>query len=451
MLRQQPLNPTAADFTPLPWQVLLPVLLAFALVISPNTLEQPTNILVMLTMLCLAGASASHHKVHALGLGIIGIPAVMIMFLHPGSLADKSWAALLSMLEFFILEQLLWGLEEDTAQPWRFTALLWVLMPSAIGLLGMLLLMLLSHARWQAGLARANTKQSRPKDWLLILTLLIGVMLVSIVLPFPKYQAIQTPNMPVLSFSSLIPKVTPPRPPEIIAPNLIPKAPRQQPAQNNWISGLSTLSILVFAYLIYTQRVLRNNAPTRATKPTQHNNWLWFLLLTITATVLIIGFAGLGNPTRIIQVQFGSSQAGIFALLFFLALFMAWRIAKKRHQTKPNEPLGNHHELEALRYLAPKDAVRAAYFKWLVLLRDLEIRRYPTQTPLEFLSVVNNLHVTMRDASQTLTESYQRVRYGTTPSQNELEAVLNAFEQWQTEIAKQLPPEITPQMVGSTP
>ena len=160
---------------------------------------------------------------------------------------------------------------------------------------------------------------------------------------------------------------------------------------------------------------------------------------------------GLNSPTQPLKIQVDSSQTGLLALLFFLGLIVLWRLKKpKLGLVKHEKPLNSDSELEKLRYLAPKDAVRAAYFQWLVALRDLEIRRSPTQTPLEFMGLVQILHPQLNTQTQTLTEAYQRVRYGATPSQDELETVLEALGAWQNQIATILPSEITPQMVGST-
>ena len=136
--------------------------------------------------------------------------------------------------------------------------------------------------------------------------------------------------------------------------------------------------------------------------------------------------------------------------MFFLTLFVLWRIQKsKRGLVKSEKSPSHDSDLEQLRYLAPKDAIRAAYFRWLVLLRDLEIRRSPTQTPLEFQGLVRILHPQLAAQTQTLTEAYQRVRYGTTPSLDELETVLEALEVWQGHVATILPLDVTPQMVSS--
>jgi hypothetical protein len=54
----------------------------------------------------------------------------------------------------------------------------------------------------------------------------------------------------------------------------------------------------------------------------------------------------------------------------------------------------------------------------------------------------------MRLHSQTLTHAYERVRYGQTPSQDELEQMLYALEQWRTEAQKRLPENVSLQMTN---
>jgi hypothetical protein len=448
--RLQAYAPPFEKFEPLSWRVLIPVLLAFTLVVAPVVLESG---LVLLSILILTGLGAVNAKIRALGLGLIGIPALLALLFQNGAMLDKSWAALLAMLEFYALEQLIWGLEEETAQPWRASVLLWLLMPSPLGLLGVLLLMLLSNARWQASLslARVAKKQSLSQHWVFIVLGLVLIAGLSAFLPLPITQGITPPSLPMLSFSSglkNVPLVKPPKS-EITMP--LADSPVRDSKSSHWTGGLSFALVLMMIYFFYVQKMLRHNAPARVKKPKQSNQtWIWLLLFALTGGVLVIILFGLFDPSQQIKVQVDSSKSSWLALFFFLLLFVLWRLRKsKRGLTETEKPLRSDSDLEQLRYLAPKDAVRAAYFKWLVLLRDLEIRRSPTQTPQEFQSMMRISHPRLQAQTQILTEAYQRVRYGTTPSQTELEVVLVALEIWQDHIATILPPLITPQMVSS--
>jgi hypothetical protein len=440
--------PPVEKFEPLSWQVLIPVLLAFALVVSPVALD---SLPVLLSILLLAGLGAVSARVRALGMGLIGIPALLALLFQNGAATDKSWAALLAMLEFYALEQLIWGLEEETPQPWRASAVLWFFMPSALGLLGVLLIMLLSHARWQQSLslARVAKKQSLRHHWVFIVLALGFIALISAFLPSP--QSMAPTNLPTLLFSNGLKKVTPENP---VVPDGITVPFAQSPVRDskstNWIGGSSFVLIFMVVYFFYVQKMLRLNASARGVKPKQSRFiWIWLSLFVLTGGVLVYTLFGLFSPDQQIKVQVDSSGSIWLALLFFMGLFVLWRIQKfKRGLVKAEKPRGDS-DLEKLRYLAPKDAVRAAYFQWLVHLRDLEIRRGLTQTPLEFQGVVQNLHPALQNQTQILTEAYQRVRYGATPSQPELEAVLEALGIWQDHIATILPPEITPQMVSS--
>ncbi len=431
--------------------MLIPVLLAFSLVVSPVAFK---SLPVLLSILILVGLGAVNAKVRALGLGLIGIPALLALLFQSGAVTDKSWAALFAMLEFYALEQLIWGLEEETPQPWRASALLWFLMPSALGLLGILLLMLLANAKWQASLslARVAKKQSLSRHWIFIVLSLILIAFISTFLPLPKSQDLTPPSLPTLLFSSATKNLAPNQTPVADVFSVTTNQSQVPDSKStNWIGGLSFILILMMIYFLYVQRILRYTAPSRATKPKQSNQtWLWLGLLLLTGGVLVYVLFGLTNPSNPIQVQVDSSGSIWLALLFFLTLFVLWRIQKsKRGLVKSEKSPSHDSDLEQLRYLAPKDAIRAAYFRWLVLLRDLEIRRSPTQTPLEFQGLVRILHPQLAAQTQTLTEAYQRVRYGTTPSLDELETVLEALEVWQGHVATILPLDVTPQMVSS--
>jgi hypothetical protein len=436
---------------PLSWQVLIAVLLVFSLVVSPAALK---SFPVLFSILILAGLGAVNAKVRALGLGLIGIPALLALLFQGGAATDKSWAALLAMLEFYALVQLIWGLEEETPQPWRATALLWFLMPSALGLLGILLLMLLANAKWQASLllSRVAKIQSLSRHWIFIVLSLILIAFISTFLPLPKSQGLTPPSLPTLLFSSGTKNLAPNQTP---APDVFSVTTNQSQVPDskstNWIGGFGVVLIFMVVYFFYVQRMLRYNVPARVGKPKQSNQiWLWLGLFMLTGAVLVYILFGLTNPKNPLQVQLDSSGNMWLALLFFLVLFVLWRIQKsKRGLVKSEKSPSHDSDLEKLRYLAPQDAIRAAYFRWLVLLRDLEIRRSPTQTPLEFQGLVRILHPQLEAQTQILTEAYQRVRYGTTPSLDELEVVLAALLVWQGHVATILPLDVTPQMVSS--
>lgn len=434
-------------FVPLKWRIVLPALLGFTLIVSPLLMQSTWAVLCMVM---LAGLSAVQARVHALGMGLLGVPALLAWSLGTGSMTDKSWLALLVLFAFYAVLQLFWGLSEEIARPWWAVGLLWLLMPSALGLGGLLLIVLLSHARWQSGLAVAQISKhhARGRDWAWVVLVLLVLMALSFVLPTPS--GFSDPEIPTIGFSSQTPEPSPnnqtsnPTTTGSSTKTALPNLP------NNVLDGLGVVAVLMLAYVVYLQRVLKANAPTSATRPKNKGGWLWLALLVLTGIVVLMILLGVSNPSKPVLVN--SSHFGYLGLLFFLAMFVAWRLSLQRRAKRMggNKDAATQGDLRQLRFLSPKDAVRAAYYQWLVWLRDLEIRRSLSQTPLELMVLVNTHQPHLKTQTQVLTESYQRVRYGTVPSQDELEQVLAALEEWQQEVRAILPPDVSPVMVGDT-
>lgn len=441
----QPLN---LSFVVLPKGVLLGVSAAFLLLLSPLLLESPVPHLVVLAV---ALAAATIPKVHGLGIVTIGIPALTALLFTAGDPSQKSWAALFAMLEFYALEQVFWGLAEDAPQPWWVLGVVWLLTPSVLGLLGMVLLFMLCHLRWNASLAsvRHTQKYTAARSWGMVLVVLVAVIVLSLWIPLPKPAQLQLGSAPDLFVYQ-----------QRQAPDLPPNPDTSAVTQNNPVrtnntalpelQGSSLVAFLVLVYLYFAWRRLQAKPPSVKNPQKKTSPFLWLLLLTGVVAVLIVqGLLGQQRNLGAAVLPIGSSSSTWLALLFFLALFVAWRLRMQSKNGAGGKLESSENSLEGLQYLAPDDAVRAAYFKWLVWLRDLDLRRSPTQTPSEFLQMVGSQYPAMRTHSQRLTTAYERVRYGQTPSQAELVLALAALEAWQLEVQKRLPAQVKPPEVQS--
>jgi hypothetical protein len=437
-----------ANFVGLPTAVLLGVGAAFLLVVSPVLLEAlPAQLLV----LGLAVAAARFRKIQALGMSLIGLPAAAALLLTDGDASARSAAALLAMLEFYALEQIFWGLSEDSPQPWWTLGLVWLWMPSVLGLLGMALLFVVCHQRWRSGLAsvRHTQKHSLARGWGAVGLALLLLVAVSSWLGLPKPERVVLPEIPGVVFSQQSPA---PAPEPASRTTALSEAPRPALGGLPYVGGAEFVALLMLLYLYFAWRRLQ--VPRPRGKARGAKGGLWFALMLLTGVVCLLVLFGLGgqtSPRQSVAFSFDPSGGAWLSLLLFMLLFIAWRIhqARKKGGAPKLEPAEMTLRFTAL--TAPDDAVRAAYAHWLLWLRDVELRRSPTQTPSEFGQVVCVQHPTMRQPSQVLTSAYERVRYGAIPSQTELEQVLDALEQWRLELGRLLPEGVSlPEMQVQT-
>jgi hypothetical protein len=433
-------------FVALPMLVLLGVAAAFLLVVSPAL---PVSLPSQLVVLLVALAAAKFPKVHALGLSLIGLPAVTALLLTEGDAAMRSGAALLAMLEFYALEQIFWGLSEDIPQPWWMLGLVWLWMPSVLGLLGMALLFVVCHQRWHLGLAsvRHTQKHSAAQGWGAVGAVLLLVMGVSLWLGLPKPEALTLPDLPNLRLQNATPAVFP-------EPNTAAGAALSEPVRPistglPHIGGSEFVAFLVLVYLYFAWQRLQLRRPVGKGRSAKGGLWLGLVLLSGVVGLMVLFGLNQPNPERQSLLLPLDSSFGVWAALaLFLLFFVAWRIHQARQKRGEVKLEAGELGLQLLRHIAPDDAVRAAYYRWLLWLRDVELRRSPTQTPSEFAQMVGVQHPTMHPHSQTLTNAYERVRYGSIPSQGELEQVLYALEQWRLELGRLLPEGVSLLEVG---
>ncbi len=435
---------------PLPWQVLLPSLLSMMLVVLPQIEKIVVGIAFVVVLLTIA-LIATQARAHRLGLNLLVVP-VLIAFLLPAATPNEhAIIAIQVALAAFVFLQVLWGLEEDTPRPWIWLAGLWCFVPSALGLAGILLLILVSNARWHAGLALARVaeQRSRVRDWAAVLMALLMLTAVALFLPFPRVSPFVTPEIPSFRFANNDTEASQSLEGTTFLSNI--DQTRATGFSGELLSnsiGFTIVLGLMLAYFAYVRQKLRFMPQPNSMPQKKESLWIWLLIVGILLSLVILSLIQPSIAKTTIQLPLTSSSMAWLGILFFLALFVIARMQNKRRTNKPpSEAVAGNSVLEPLRYLLPKDAVRAAYYQWLVWLRDLELRRGVTQTPTEFSSMVHIQYPALYAETQIITEAYQRVRYGANPSQQELEAVLTALAVWQQEVATILPPTVSPQMV----
>jgi hypothetical protein len=129
--------------------------------------------------------------------------------------------------------------------------------------------------------------------------------------------------------------------------------------------------------------------------------------------------------------------SGVLILLFVIGMIVPiwlWiRAYLANRALKPLEIITFANKKRNLLEL-PKNRVRAAYALWLRLLFDLELPRNNSETPDEFSRRVTVHHPSLRDATKTLTEAYERVRYGSVVLESDALKAEEALDEWRSSI-----------------
>jgi hypothetical protein len=84
----------------------------------------------------------------------------------------------------------------------------------------------------------------------------------------------------------------------------------------------------------------------------------------------------------------------------------------------------------------PENRVRAAYALWLHFLEALELPREKVETPFEFSRRVTVHHPNLRDATNALTQAYERVRYGSSILESDALKAEEALLEWRSSIVQ---------------
>jgi Domain of unknown function (DUF4129) len=379
-------------------------------------------------------------RVRAYGLTTLGIPGVVGLMLTEGPLEARGIGAAFTMLVFFVGATLGWGLEDEARVPWLGAVALLIWQPSSLGVLGLGGLALLSSVRWRAGVSwtRGSLRNGSTRAWGAAFGLIVALAALTAWLPAPT--PLRAPSLPV-------PRLTIAQTPRAVSdvPAPLPSSGALTGSRLSlpplWVWALAMIALTWFVWRQRQTLLPKDLRVGLTVKPRVERRVLallpLMLLFVVMFVIVVLSWRGQSVEVRVPFEVFTTTWQLLFALGMAALLFVVWRWIQgfKRTRLAPStlepSPIAPETTLEE-----NANRVRAAYQAWLRLLEGLELRRGAWQTPLEYARLVHVHHMALRAATDALTGAYERVRYGGTPSEHELEAALTALETWKAHAAR---------------
>ena len=375
------------------------------------------------------------------GLTLLWFPGMIGFLFTNADPLTRAWAAILGILGFYSLWCVLQARDEDSNAGWWAAALLVIWQPSSWALLGIVFLAAQATTRWRSQLApaRGAAQHSSLNRWLGVTVLAVMVFTLSLLLRSPapwRVQDVLLPrlevDLPKSGFSSLQSDLSPRG---IAAPSI------------NFDPRPIVFGILAVGALMLLQtrfQKSRGQVITRASKYNKKPKAKFDLVFVfVIASVLVMMFIVWTIRTfssRSIPVHLPTAPnwvSGVLIALFVLGMIVSiwfWlRAYLAKRALKPLEIITFAGKKRAALEL-PENRVRAAYALWLRLLFDLELPRETSETPFEFSRRVTVHHPSLRGATQTLTEAYERVRYGSSVLESDALKAEEALIDWRTSV-----------------
>jgi Domain of unknown function (DUF4129) len=375
------------------------------------------------------------------GLTLLWCPGVIGFLASNTDPLTRAWAALLGMFGFYAIWCVLRAGDENSSTGWWTAALLVIWQPSSFALLGITFLAAQATTRWRLGLApaRGAAQHSSIQRWLDVATLALAVFASSLLLPAPAAWRVQDILLPRLELT--VPKTSSSFPQADFSARTVPfELGRFDPRP-------IVIGILILGAVLLAQSQTRSRfgkslglAVSQKKKPKAKFDWLLVFVLASVLVMLFVFWTIRTLSSRVIPLQvptmpawFSSVLILIFALSLVAALFYWVRIFLAKRAFKPIEPISFPGKRRNVLEL-PENRVRAAYALWLRLLDELELPRDGAETPFEFSRRVSVHHPNLREATQVLTEAYQRVRYGSSMTETDALRAEEALLEWRSSV-----------------
>jgi hypothetical protein len=373
------------------------------------------------------------------GLTLLWFPGALGFLATSADPLTRAWGAMLGMLGFYSLWCVLQARDEDAPSGWWAAVLLVIWQPGSLALLGLGFLAARATSRWRSHLAPAR-----------------GALRHS---SLPRSFSLAALALAVFGFSFLLPSPAPWRVQDVLLPSLEFQAPKAgflsvQPDFRLRAGAAQTLGFdprpVIFgilalgAVLVLQTRFQKSRGQTEAReikttkKPrAKFDPVLIFVIATVLVVMLIFWtiktFSSRSLPVHMPSVSgWGVVILGVLFAIGALAATLLWlRMHLTKRRLKPLEIISFGSKKRPPLEL-PEDRIRAAYVRWLRLLSELELPRDRTETPFEFSRRVIVHHPDLRAATQTLTEAYERVRYGTQLLENDAQNAEDSLEIWRS-------------------
>lgn len=353
----------------------------------------------------------------------------------------RAWSALLGMLGFYAIWCVLQARDEHSSTGWWAAVVLLIWQPSSVALLGMTFLAAQATTRWRSQLspARGALQHGNLQRWSGVMALALIVSGLSLLLPNPAPWRVQ---------DILLPKLELPAPKTSVS---YPQADFSRPVRPFEVNSVDPRAIVVGILLLGAVMLWQSQArstkgrvlgqETQAKKkPRAKFDWLMVFVLASILVVLFIFWTIKTLSSNVIPIQIPSPPnwfSSVLIMIFVAGLAISllhWiRVYLAKRNLKPIDiiqfPRKQPKSLEL-----PENRVRAAYALWLHLLETLELPREKAETPFEFSRRVTVHHPNLRDATNALTQAYERVRYGSSILEADALRAEEALLEWRSSV-----------------
>jgi hypothetical protein len=375
------------------------------------------------------------------GLTLLWCPGAIGFLASHSDPLTRAWSAILGMLGFYAIWSVLRASDEDASTGWWAATVLVVWQPSSVALLGMTFLAAQSTTRWRSNLApaRGATHHGSLQRWLGLSALALLVFASSLLLPTAAPWRVQDVLLPRLELPAAK-TVT-----SFVQPDFSARVAPFELRQFDPRPIVIGILILGAVMLVHSQtrsrlsKVLGTEVKTKP-KPKVKFDWVLLFVLASVLVLLFVFWTIKTLSTRVIVVPlpalphwFSSLLIVIFVAGLIVSLLHWIRLYLAKRKLKPIDiiqfPSKTPRSLEL-----PENRVRATYALWLRLLEDLELPREKVETPFEFSRRVTVHHPNLRDATNALTQAYERVRYGSSILESDAIKAEEALQEWRSSI-----------------
>jgi Domain of unknown function (DUF4129) len=375
------------------------------------------------------------------GLTLLWCPGAIGFLASQSDPLTRAWSALFGMLGFYAIWSILQAKDEDSSTGWWAATMLVIWQPSSVALLGITFLAAQATSRWRSNLApaRGAIQHSSRQHWLGVSALAFFVFASSLLLPAPAPWRVQDILLPRLELPA--PKtVTSFVQPDFSAGSAPFELRQFDPRPI--VAGILILGafILLQSQSRATRGKFLGTEVAAKKKPKAKFDWVLVFVLASVLVMLFIFWTIKTLSSRVIPVQipslpnwFSSVLVVIFVAGLVISLLHWIRVYLAKRNLKPIDII-QFQGKPARSLELPENRVRAAYALWLRLLEDLELPRDTVETPFEFSRRVNVHHPNLRDATNALTQAYQRVRYGSSILETDALKAEEALHEWRSSV-----------------
>jgi Domain of unknown function (DUF4129) len=391
----------------------------------------------------LFGGVAWHFKrTRWYGLTLLWFPGIIGFLATNNDPLTRAYASILGMLGFYAIWCVLQARDENSSTGWWAASLLVIWQPSSFALLGMTFLAAQASTHWRSQLspARGALQHGSLQRWIGVVALALVVSGLSLLLPPPAPWRVQDILLPRLELP--IPKTS----------VLYPQADFSRPVKPFEVQNFDPRAIVVGILLLGAVMLWQSQArsmrgrvlgqETQAKKkPKAKFDWVLVFVLASVLVMLFVFWTIKTLSSHVIPIPIPTTPkwfSSVLIVVFVAGLIVSvlhWiRVFLTKRALKPIDiiqfPRKQPKSLEL-----PENRVRAAYALWLRLLETLELPREKIETPFEFSRRVTVHHPNLRDATNALTQAYERVRYGSSILESDALKAEEALQEWRLRVA----------------